>query len=301
METNSRNKNQWVTYALIALVLALVISNIYFIRQVNQLQPKVTTLSEEKVKMKSEADSLEAQIEQVTEGKIKQSAQMLAINDSLKAKISVLQVKLKKGHLTAVELAKVKLELAELKENVKSYIAQIDVLKKKNDSLKTVSDTLKSNLAVVNNKAANLEKSNQELDNKVKIGAALKLATASVTPYKIRKSGKEIVDDYAPKVKKIKINFTLAINALAKIGVHDIFAQVIDPSGNVMKASDTAPFTADGKELQSTIRTSIDFKDDGSVYTLTWLNATTMAPGIYTVVFFADGYTMGKTTFELKK
>ena len=301
METNSQNKNQWLTYALIALVLALVISNIYFIRQVNQLQPKVTTLSEEKVKMKSEADSLEAQIEQVTEGKIKQSAQMLAINDSLKAKISVLQVKLKKGHLTAVELAKVKLELAELKENVKSYIAQIDVLKKKNDSLKTVSDTLKSNLAVVNNKAANLEKSNQELDNKVKIGAALKLATASVTPYKIRKSGKEIVDDYAPKVKKIKINFTLAINALAKIGLHDIFAQVIDPSGNVMKASDTAPFTADGKELQSTIRTSIDFKDDGSSYTLTWLNATTMAPGIYTVVFFADGYTMGKTTFELKK
>ena len=61
------------------------------------------------------ADSLEAQIEQVTEGKIKQSAQMLAINDSLKAKISVLQVKLKKGHLTAVELAKVNLELAELK------------------------------------------------------------------------------------------------------------------------------------------------------------------------------------------
>ncbi len=105
METNSQNKNQWVTYALIALVLALVISNIYFIRQVNQLQPKVTTLSEEKVKMKSEADSLEAQIEQVTEGKIKQSAQMLAINDSLKAKISVLQVKLKKGHLTAVEVS----------------------------------------------------------------------------------------------------------------------------------------------------------------------------------------------------
>lgn len=301
METNSQKKNQLVIYVLIALVLALVISNIYFIRQNNQLEPKVAAQSEEKVKLKTELDSLEAQVEQVTESKTKLSAVMQSKNDSLKSVIGALHFKLSKGKLTAAELATVKAELSALKEQVKDYTAQIAVLKRKNDSLKTVSDTLQSNLAVVNKTASDLSKSNAELDNKVKIGSALKLATASVTPYKIRNSGKEIVDDYAPKVKKIKINFTLAINALAKIGPHDIFAQVIDPSGNVMKATDTAPFTADGKELQSTIRTSIDFKDDGSAYTLTWLNATTLAPGIYTVMFYADGYTMGKTTFELKK
>ncbi len=301
METNSQKKNQTVIYVLIALVLLLIISNVYFIRQINQLEPKIATQSQEKVKLKSELDSLEAQVEQVTESKTKLSATMLAKNDSLKTIIGALHFKLSKGKLTTAELAKVKAELSALKEQVKDYTAQIEVLKKKNDSLKTVSDTLKSNLAVVNTKASNLEKSNQELDNKVKIGASLKLATASVTPYKIRSSGKEIVDDYAPKVKKIKISFTIAINPLAKMGLHDIFAQVIDPAGNVFKATDTVPFTIDGKELQSTIHTSIDFKDDGSSYVLTWLNSTKLEPGIYTVLFFADGYNMGKTTFELKK
>ena len=301
MESNSRGKLLLVIYGLIAIIVALVVSNIYFINQTNELEPKVVAQTAEKAKLKTELDSLEAKVTSVTESKTQLSAEMQVKTDSLMAVITNLKVKLSKGKLSTAELVRVKAELNALKKEVKDYTDQIADLKRKNDSLKTVSDTLKSNLAVVNNKASNLEKSNAELDNKVKMGAALKLATAAVIPYKIRSSGKEIVDDYAPKVKKVKITFTIATNPLAKIGPHDIYAQVLDPTSKVIKTSDSTTFVADGKNLQPTVKASIDFKNDGSPYNISWSNSTKLQPGTYTVMFYADGFTMGKTTFELKK
>ncbi len=301
METNSNRNLLYIIYGLIAIIIALVISNVYFINQTNDLEPKVIAQSAEKVKMKSELDSLDVKLASANDSKTQLSAEMQQKTDSLKGVIAALKVKLSKGKLTQAELARVKAQLKALKIEVKDYTAQIEDLKRKNDSLKTVSDTLKSNLAVVSNKAANLEKSNAELDSKVKMGAALKLAKAVVVPYKIRKSGKEIEDNYAPKVKKVKITFTIAINAIAKIGTHDIYAQVLDPASKLIKTSDSTAFVADGKTLQPTLKASIDFKNDGSPYNISWSNSTTLKPGVYTVLFYADGFTMGKTTFELKK
>jgi hypothetical protein len=52
--------------------------------------------------------------------------------------------------------------------------------------------------------------------------------------------------------------------------------------------------------LQFTYITAIDFKDDGSDYTIDWVNPVAFQKGTYTVLLYADGYTMGKTSFMLK-
>ena len=82
--------------------------------------------------------------------------------------------------------------------------------------------------------------------------------------------------------------------------MHDIYARVIDPTGNLITGSDSGPFNADGQDLQFTYKTSIDFKDDGSGYTIDWINPVAFQKGTYTVLLYADGYTMGKTSFLLK-
>jgi predicted nuclease with TOPRIM domain len=226
---------------------------------------------------------------------------MQAKNDSLQAKIRVLRSELAKGKLTKEELVKAQEDVKQLRYFVTKYTADIEELKKQNKSLAVERDTLKTNLATVNTKAQNLEKQNQDLSNKVQVGSALKVATVDIVAYKVKNSGKEVEVTRASPAKKIKINLTVASNDIANKGMHDIYIRIIDPAGNLITGTDSGNFTADSQDMQYTYKTSIDFKNDGSTYTIDWApTPPTFQKGTYTVLLYADGYTMGHYGFSLK-
>lgn len=293
-------KNSNVIYFLIVVVLALLATDVYLYLQKNKSDTKIVYQNDEKTRLQTELDSLEAQIEQVNIGKTKMSASLQAKNDSLKAKIKVLRAELAKGKLTVAELAKAQEDVKQLRYFVTSYTAQIEELKKQNVSLATERDTLKTNLVTAAKKDSDLTKQNKELDTKVKVASALKIATVDIVAYKVRGSGKEVDTKRSGPAKKIKINFTVASNAVAEKNMHDIYVRVIDPTGNLITGTDSGTFNADGQDLQFTYKTAIEFKDDGSGYTIDWTNPVAFQKGSYTVLLYADGYTMGKTSFTLK-
>jgi len=294
-------KNSNVIYFLIVVVLALLGTDVYLYLQKNNSDKKIVYQHDEQTRLQTELDSLESQVEQVTAGKAKMTAALTAKNDSLKSTIKVLRAKLAKGKLTAKELAKVQEDVKQLRYFVTKYTADIDELKKQNTSLTNERDTLKTNLATVAKKVDTLSKQNEDLGAKVKVAQALKLASSDVVAYKIKGSGKEVDVTRANPAKKLKINFTVASNTLATKAMHDIYVRVIDPTGNLITAPDSGTFSADGQDLQYTYKTSIDFKDDGSQYTIDWINPTLpFQKGTYTIMLYADGGTMGKTGITLK-
>jgi hypothetical protein len=295
-------KNSNVIYFLIVVVLALLGTDVYLYLQKNKSDTKIIYQDDERNRLKIELDSLEAQIEQVNTGKAKMTAAMRAKNDSLESKIKVLRVQLAKGKLTKAELAKAQEDVKQLRYFVTKYTADIEELKKQNTSLASERDTLKTNLAASTAKTTDLEKQNQDLDSKVKVASVLKLAQANVVAYKIKGSGKEVDVTRAGPAKKIKINFTVAENSIAEKRMHDIYVRVLDPTGNLITDSkDAGTFQSDGQDLQYTYKTSIDFKDDGSGYTIDWVNpAPPFVKGTYQVLLYADGGKMGQTTFSLK-
>jgi hypothetical protein len=126
------------------------------------------------------------------------------------------------------------------------------------------------------------------------------MGSAQVTAYKIKGSGKEVDVKRAGPAKKIKINFTIASNTLAEKNLHDIYVRVIDPTGNLIASPDNSTFNVDGQDMQYTYKTSIDFKDDGTTYTIDWVNPNPFQKGTYTVLLYEGSTTMGKTTFDLK-
>lgn len=294
-------KNSNVIYFLIVVVLALLGTDVYLYLQKNKSDTKIVYQHDEQTRLQTELDSLESQIEQVNAGKAKMSTEMQAKNDSLRAKIKVLRSQLAKGKLTKAELVKAEEDVKQLRYFVTKYTADIEELKKQNVSLTTERDTLKTNLATVAKKVDTLSKQNEDLGAKVKVAQALKLATANVVAYKIKGSGKEVDVTRAGPAKKIKINFTVASNSIAEKSLHDIYVRIIDPTGNLITPADGGTFNADSQDLQYTYKTSIDFKDDGTQYTIDWLNpALPFQKGTYTVLLYADGGTMGKTGFTLK-
>lgn len=293
-------KNSNVIYFLIVVVLALLGTDVYLYLQKNKSDVRIVTQQDEQTQLKRELDSLEAQVEQVNAGKAKMSTELIAKNDSLKAKIQVLRTQLAKGKLTKAELSKAQEDVKQLRYFVTKYTADIEELHKQNATLTTERDTLKSNLATVAKKADTLAKQNQDLDAKVKVAQALKLATSNIVAYKIKNSGKEVDVTRAGPAKKIKINFTVASNSIATKDLHDIYIRIIDPTGNLITPADGGTFNADNQDLQYTYKTSIDFKDDGTQYTIDWVNPGPFQKGTYTVLLYADGGTMGKTGFTLK-
>src|SRR3954464_11276260 len=84
-------KNSNVIYFLIAVVVALLGTDVYLYTQKNKSDTKIVYQNDEKTRLQTELDSLEAQIEQVNAGRAKMSVAMQAKNDSLRAKIRVLR------------------------------------------------------------------------------------------------------------------------------------------------------------------------------------------------------------------
>jgi predicted nuclease with TOPRIM domain len=268
--------------------------------QKNKSDVIIVNQSDEKSRLKVELDSLESQVEQVNASKTKLSAAMQAKNDSLESKIHVLRTQLAKGKLTKEELAKAQEDVKQLRYFVTKYTADIEELQKQNASLTSERDTLKTNLTTASHKVDTLNKQNQDLSNKVQIASALKVAELGAAAYKIKGSGKEVEVSRSSPAKKLKISFTVAANAVATKGMHDIYIRVLDPTGNLITEGDSGSFTADGQSLQFTYKTSIDFKDDGSGYVIDWMNPGPFQKGTYTVMMYSDGYTMGKTSVTLK-
>ena len=301
-QSGQPKKNSNVIYFLIVVVLALLATDVYLYLQKNKSDTKIVYQEDEKNRLKVELDSLEAQIEQVNTGKAKMSAELRAKNDSLESKIRVLRVQLDKGKLTKQELAKAQEDVKQLRYFVANYTAQIEELKKQNTSLASERDTLKTNLASTTQKADNLTKQNSALSDSVTIAKAIKVGMVNVAAYKVKGSGKEVEVTRASPAKKLKINFTVATNNVAPKALHDVYVRILDPTGNLITDGNSGNFTADGQSLQFTYKTSIDFKNDGSGFTIDWNSPGNPAfqKGTYTVVLYADNSTMGQGAVTLK-
>jgi len=301
-------KNSNVIYFLIVVVLALLATDVYLYLQKNKSDTRIVTETTEKSKLQGQLDSLHDQLVEANNGKTKLSAAMKAKNDSLDSRITFLQHELKKGKLTQKELDDAKEQVRQLQYSVTTYAAQIEQQKKQINDLTTERDTLKTNLTTTKTnlqqeaqKDTELTRQNAEKDAKIKVGAAIKTATVDIVAYKVRGSGKEVDTKRSAAAKKIKINFNIATNDIAEKGMHDVYVRVVDPTGNLITEGDSGNFNADGQDLQFTYKSSIDFKNDNGVpYTIDWVNPVAFQKGTYTVLLYADGYTMGKSSFELK-
>ena len=287
-------------YFLIVVIAALLGTNVYMALRDKKANERIVTITDEKSRMEVEIDKIEAELDKANNSNLQLTASMQEEQDLARQKISELRDQLLKGKLTQGQLAKAKEDVRQLKYFVSKYTADIDDLKKQNKALSVERDSLKSTVGQVTAKAADLETKNLELNTKVVQGAALKVANLDVTPLKVKSSGKESDVTRASSAKKFRVTFTAAENPIAATGMHDIYMRIVDPSGNLIVADNGSLFTSDGEELQYTYKTAIEYANDGKVYNIDWTNPSEFQKGTYTIVLYADGFTMGKTSITLR-
>ena len=291
-------------YFLIVVILALLGTNAYLFFKDKKASERVVTLGDEKARlqtvMQTEIDKIEAELDNSNTSNVKLSAQMKEEQGLARAKIASLRADLSKGKLTQGQLKKAEAELQQLRYFVTKYTADIEDLKKQNATLTVERNTLKTTVDSVSAKATEYEKQNQELSTKVKAAASIKTGSVNIIPIKVKNSGKETDVSRASAAKKFRINFSVVNNSIAEKGMHDIYIRVIDPSGNLIVSDNGEMFFADEDELQYTYKSAIEFANDGKDYSIDWTNPGTFSKGTYTVVLYADGYTMGRGSVSLK-
>jgi hypothetical protein len=121
-----------------------------------------------------------------------------------------------------------------LENKYENLIIENESLKKLNQQLVTKVDS--TNTILVESLEYNkvLAGQNEELAQTVVKGSKISIVNLKTAAYKIKNSGKEIQTEKASRANILKINFTIAENAIAKSGDKQYFVQVIDSKNNVL-------------------------------------------------------------------
>jgi phage shock protein A len=291
-EFQESKKSNTKIYLLLLVVLALFTTNaILYIRN-KKADERVVQLSDDKTRMQTEIDKIEADLDKANSNYAAFSDSMKNEQQSAREKISQLREALRKGELTQKQLILAQEDVKQLRYFVAKYVADIEVLRQQNDSLKT-------SVAAANEQVRSLEGQNKDLNKKVSAATALKAFGVSVTAVRIKSSGKESSVSKADPAQKLNISFNLVDNDFAQKTLHTIFMRVLDPNGNVVGATGNSTL-ASGETINFSYKTAIEFANDGRTYTLGWNNPEAFVKGEYTITMYADGYVLGTGKISLK-
>ncbi|RDC56940.1 hypothetical protein DU508_06995 [Pedobacter chinensis] len=286
-------------YFLVIVITALIGTNAYLFFKDRQQSERFVTVSTEKDKLRLEVEKIEVELDKVEALNLDLNEKLIEEQKLAREKIDELKIALEKGAITQGELDKANSQINELKTFVKNYNDQIIQLQKDNIFLKNSRDSLENTLKNISSRASNLENENSNLSAKVKTAAALKLQNAEIIAFRTKSSGKKVEVTKSSTAEKLSVRFNIIPNELAEKGHHNIYLRVFDPAGNLL-ANEGNRFEADGQEMQYSHSIYINYNNDDSTYVIDWTNPKPFIKGIYTVILYADGNTLGKAQVDLR-
>ena len=194
-------------------------------------------------------------------------------------------------------LSKYRTQFNALQGNMKVLMAENDGLRKQNTTLTTQRDSTVVVLGETKKNVEALTGQNEELAKAVEIGSKLTVLNTRGSAFRLRSSGKQIETDKASRADVLRVNFTIAENAIAKSGDKTYYVQVIDSKNNVLgdKKSEnfgentlTYSFLTNVKYENKTIQVSED------------LRGKDFAKGTYYINIFDRDILVSKTSFVLR-
>lgn len=290
-----RNK----VYFLVVVIVALLGINAYLYIKDQQQSSRFVTVNTEKERLNLEVEKIEAELDKVTLLNVNLNDRLAKEEKLARDKIAELKLALQKGKLTQGDLDDAQDQIKELKIFVKNYNDQIIQLERENSYLKSERDSLKSTVEAYSDKADNLERENENLNAKVKVGAALKASDINVEAYRIKSSGKNILVTRASTANKLTVKFSIVPNALAEKNYHKVYLRVFDPAGNLI-ANENNLFQIDGQQMQYSSAIEFSYNDDETSYKIDWVNPKEFMKGSYAIILYADGQVMGKSQINLR-
>ncbi len=194
----------------------------------------------------------------------------------------------------AAEIMRLKKELETLRRILRDYVVQIDSLNRENQSLRSDNTALRTRNEEAEAHISDLSNKNEQLADKVNI--ASQLDATGIRASARNKKGKEC--EKVKDAKKIVVSFNISRNVTAQTGMRTIYVRISTPTGETLSRGGTFQF--ENRQLQYSIAKEIEYTGEEIPVTVYWEIAETLSAGAYHVDIFADGHTIGNTTFNLR-
>jgi len=303
----SQNNNQenplkkWVII-LGALAGLFFCTTIYFARFAKPTMNKVYTQVETKnMELQNELDALMAEHNRIKE-------QYGDLSDQLSEKDSIIMAnaaEIEKLINSQADYNRIKKQLARLQNISQEYVQEMDKLYQENKALKEVNQQVRATLEQEREVTRNIQKSNEDLSQKISNAATFKAYNIKSSGYLVRNKGTEEPTEKASKVKRIKTTLMLGENSLIEPGPVNIYCRIAIPeTGKVltMGTGDTYSFVHNGQRLQYSCKTVVNYNNKAENIDLNWdlMSDDKAIKGQYSVQVYTDDQFLGETFFTLK-
>ena len=282
--------------AIVVIILAMAGIMVYLLlsnRNLEQEKLEMLELAElDKQEMENDYERLSLQYREM----------MTQINnDSIIAQLTQEQMRTQKlleelknvKAADAREIARLKKELATVREVLRSYIRQVDSLNQVNQNLMAENDRVKDQLAQSNQANEGLRQEKQNLTEKVAIAAQLDATGITMTALnKRQKAAKKMKD-----CKTIQVGFTIARNVTAANGNRTLYVRIQTPAGQVLTAGS---FPYENRQLEYSMKKVVEYTGEEVNVQTYWQVNEFLDAGQYRVSIFADGNMIGTKTFTFE-
>ena len=286
-----------------ALIVTAVVAILAMAAIVVYLLMDNRSLEQEKLEMQELAELDKQEMENDYERLSLQYSEMMTQinNDSIIAQLTQEQMRtqqllqeLKNVKASdAREIARLKKELATVREVLRSYIRQVDSLNQVNQSLMRENDRVKDQLAQSNEANEGLRMEKQNLTEKVAIAAQLDATGIQMSLLnKRQKTAKKIKD-----CKTIQVNFNITRNVTAENGNRTLYVRIQTPAGQVLTAG---AFPYENRQLEYSMKKVIEYAGEEVGVQTYWQVGEYLEAGQYRVSIFADGHMIGTKNFTFE-
>lgn len=294
MENQKSNSKLKAVIGVLALLLIVSLGYIFkMTTDAKTLQTEIKDVKSEKESVLKDLTELKATYDAAIAENTSMSEELIAERD----KVVKLMNELKKSKGDVASLSKYKQQYNNLEQKMRNLMAEVEVLKKENQTLTTNLDSTKVILEDSKNYNQVLVGQNEELAKTVEKGSKLAITNLKTGAYKLRSSGKQIATEKASRTDMLKINFTIAENKIAKSGDKVYYVQVIDGKNNVL--GDKATISFGDTNLTYSFTTTVKYENK-TVDVSEQLKGKDFTKGTYFVNVFDKGELVSKTSFSLR-
>ncbi len=289
-------KKFWITAAIVAVVVLAGLAVWLFVglQQQKQVVEEMQELAElDKQEMENEYEHFTLQYSEMMTQINNDSIVAQLTQEQLRTQQLLEELKQTKAN-DAREIARLKKELATVREVLRSFIRQVDSLNQVNDALRSENTQIRSELAQTNREMVGLQNEKVTLSEKVAIAAQLDATAIRMTLLNKRnKQAKKMKD-----CKQIQVDFTIAKNVTASNGQKTLYVRIQTPTGETLNGGGS--FAYEDRQLVYSMKKVVEYTGEETAVTTYWTVSEFLSAGDYRVSIFADGNMIGTKTFGVK-
>lgn len=285
----------FIAVTIVVLLLAGMGYLIYSLNKSNEENKQMLELAEmDKREMENEYENFAHQYNEM-KTQVNNDSLMAQLEQEQQRTQELLEELRRTKSNDAAEIARLKKELATMREVLKSFVAEIDSLNRLNEQLMGENENLRQQQVQQQQQISSLSEEKESLSDKVAIASQLDATGLRISA--LNKRGKEAKK--TKDVKKFQISFNISRNVTAAAGNRSIFVRILKPTGEVLNGGGTFPF--ENRNLEYSIRKDIEYNGEETPITVYWDVNEMLVAGQYRVMIFADGKNIGSGSISFEK